>query len=651
MLKSYTKGKNSAKNRPKLYFCSHPEDVNKYLRTIADEIFEKQPDVAIWYNDEPDIDEMSELHVSELSLMQAFIVPVTNKFLSAQNRGLADFRYAVENKIPILPLLQEPGLEGKFNEVCGNFQILEKNNKDQTTISYEVKLERFLKTHIVDENIVKELRKAFCAFVFVSYRKKNRRYAQEIMKTLHSVEEFKDIGIWYDEFLSAGEPFDEIIRKTIDESDFVLFAVTPDFLEEGNYIQKKPDGEYLYSKKKHKVMIPIEMLETDQAVLKDRYLDFPDCINNSQEELELVIKSQLERLSIVHKPNDVLHTYMLGLAYINGIHVEIDKQRGINYIESAYYSDQGIISIVPEASKMLAEIYYWGNGVTIDYRKSAEFQLEYCKYLLSKNDSIANNECLIRELYWLAEICLEPVDGDRSRVVSKRIAVEAYRESCERCEKIITSGNSSDEILNYYAIICISLAQLLYEASSMYENEEDKRTLLRETEAMYRKCISILESNPSIHKTTLRGRFLNKSYAYFSFARNLPGMAIDQEDILKKTEESIEFFKKAYRCEDLADIKSIVRIVDYYREIVYAYCFLSEYNLAIEYYKKIVTIYESLPEEHISYDVIEFYMILALNSIVNGLIESNHEDSKKYIKEFVKRAKWKFANFDDISES
>lgn len=642
MLKSYTKGKNSANNRPKLYFCSHPEDVDKYLRPIVDEIFDKQPGVAIWYNDEVCIDETGELHVPELSLMQAFIVPVTNKFLSTQNRGLADFKYAVENKIPILPLLQEPGLEDKFNKVCGNFQILDKNNKDQTAISYEVKLERFLKAHVVDEDIVKELRKAFCAFVFVSYRKKDRRYAQEIMKTLHSIEAFKDIGIWYDEFLLAGEPFDQIIKKTINESDLVLFAVTPNFLEKGNYIQKKPDGEYLYSKKKQKTMIPIEMFETDQVVLKDRYEDFPDCINNSPEELELAIKSQLERLSIVHKPNDILHTYMLGLAYINGIHVEIDKQRGIKYIESAYYSDQGIISTVPEASKMLAELYYWGNGVTIDYRKSAEFQLEYCKYLLSKNDSIDNNECLIRELYWLAEICLEPVDGDRSRVVSKRIAVEAYRESCERCEKIVTSGNSSHEILNYYAIICISLAQLLYEASRMYESKEDKIVVLKETEAMHKKCISILESNPSIHKMTLRGRFLDKSYAYLSFARNLPGMAIDQEDILKKTEESIEFFKKAYSCEDLEDIRSTVRIAGYYREIVYAYCVLSKYDLAIEYYKKIVTIYESLPKEHISYDEIEFSMILALSSIVKVLYATNcDKDAQKYIKEL---AKWEFVN-------
>lgn len=649
MLKSYPERNSSQTARPKLYFCAHPEDVDLYLKPIADEILKKQPGVTFWY-DNTVVDEVSESHALELNSMQVFVVPITNKFLSTPNRGLDDFRYAVERKIPILPLLQEPGLESKFNNTCGNFQILDKNKVDSTAISYEVKLERFLKTHIISEDMVEELRKAFCAFVFISYRKKDRFHVQELMKAIHSIDAFKDIGVWYDEFLVAGEPFDEIIKKSIDRSNFILFAVTDNFLEDGNYIQKKPDGEYLYSKSKDKAMIPVQICDIDRVILEEKYEDFPKCIKNSPKEIETAIESQLKRLSIEHKPDDILHTYMLGLAYINGIHVETDKQRGINYIESAYYNDQEIISIVPEASKTLAEIYYWGNGTSTDYVKSATFQLEYCKYLLSKSDSVINDELIVRELCWLADICLEPLNGDRSRLVSKRNAVEAYREACERCEKIIASGNSSDEILNYYITSCSVLAELLYEASYMYEDIEDKRAIFKECEANYRKHISILESNPDIHNAIPHGRFLDKSYAYFSFARHLPGMAVDEDDRTKKIEDSIDLFVKAASSEDSLDVMSRVRIVSYYESIAGAYYFLGKHELAIKYYEKIVTIHDGFPKKHKSYYTVMQSACRALSEIVEILYVANKkQEAKEYIKKLALYSPiWKRATEDGV---
>lgn len=92
--------------------------------------------------------------------------------MTEPNIGLDNFRYAITHGIPVLPLMQEPGLATRFNEVCGNIQFLDKFSKDATEIAYEIKLDRFLKAHIIEQRLIEQLRNAFCAFVFMSYRKK-----------------------------------------------------------------------------------------------------------------------------------------------------------------------------------------------------------------------------------------------------------------------------------------------------------------------------------------------------------------------------------------------------------------------------------------------------------------------------------------------
>ena len=43
-------------------------------------------------------------------------------------------------------------------------------------------------------------RHAFDAYIFLSYRKKDRRYANELMRLIHNNPECRDIAIWFDEF-------------------------------------------------------------------------------------------------------------------------------------------------------------------------------------------------------------------------------------------------------------------------------------------------------------------------------------------------------------------------------------------------------------------------------------------------------------------
>jgi hypothetical protein len=73
--------------------------------------------------------------------------------------------------------MQEPGLENIFNQMCGNLQFLDKSNRDKTTISYEEKLEKYLASVLTGDELTKKIREAFDAYIFLSYRKKDRKYA------------------------------------------------------------------------------------------------------------------------------------------------------------------------------------------------------------------------------------------------------------------------------------------------------------------------------------------------------------------------------------------------------------------------------------------------------------------------------------------
>ena len=121
--------------------------------------------------------------------MQLFVMPGTSAVLSTENVELdIDFKFAIENHIPVLPLMQEGGLEEIFNKKCGDLQFLDKNNADTTAISYDEKLEKYLGSVLIEDELAEKVRDAFDAYVFLSYRKKDRRHAQELMRLIHQKE-------------------------------------------------------------------------------------------------------------------------------------------------------------------------------------------------------------------------------------------------------------------------------------------------------------------------------------------------------------------------------------------------------------------------------------------------------------------------------
>ena len=271
-LKYITKGNASPQGKPRVYFCCHPAEHGALLEPIAKEILDKQ-NCALWYLENADEARDGDFW-ADLSQMQLFVMPVTAKLLTTENRAMEEFWFAVENHIPVLPLMQESGLEELFNAKCGDLQFLDKCTQDSTAIPYEEKLEKFLAGVLVGDALAQKVRAAFDAYVFLSYRKKDRRYAQELMGLIHRNDFCRDIAIWYDEFLTPGENFNDAIRAALEKSDLFALAVTPNLVNEDNYIRRH---EYPEARKTGKPILPVEMLSTDRASLEAQYEGIPAC--------------------------------------------------------------------------------------------------------------------------------------------------------------------------------------------------------------------------------------------------------------------------------------------------------------------------------------------------------------------------------------
>ena len=98
----------------------------------------------------------------------------------------------------------------------------------------------------------------FDATIFLSYRKKDRAYALELMKLIHDVPRAQGVRIWYDEFLSIGRDFNENIDNELKNCDLFALTVTPNTLEKGNYVL---DTEIPNARKYEKSFMAVERMK------------------------------------------------------------------------------------------------------------------------------------------------------------------------------------------------------------------------------------------------------------------------------------------------------------------------------------------------------------------------------------------------------
>lgn len=352
-LKFKTRGMSTPKGKPRVYFSAHPKDHLRFFREISDSILEHQ-NCAVWYTDEaaPELP----AHLEDLKQMQLFVIPVSRELLTQNSFAMdVEIPFAIENHIPVLPLIQEPGLMMLYPQKFGNLQFLDANARDPSAIQYEDKLAGYLSSILIGEKLTARIRTAFDAYIFLSYRKKDRRHAQELMRLIHKHDFCRDFAIWYDEFLVPGEDFQDAIRDALHKCDMFVLAVTPNLLEEGNYIMTT---EYPMAVQSRKPILPAELIPTDPSRLAAGFQGIPASFRASDSRMLARSLADAARAPLLRKTdNSPEHDYLIGLAYLGGVDMEVDQQRGVELIKAAAEAN------LDEAMEWLVTMYRTGHGV------------------------------------------------------------------------------------------------------------------------------------------------------------------------------------------------------------------------------------------------------------------------------------------------
>lgn len=387
-----TRANSTPHGKPKVYFCCHPKDFKKYFDTISNDILDIS-NCSVWYPE--NLSQVrDEDFLDNLSQVQLFVVPVTTAFLTKSCDAYdIDFKIAQEYHIPVLPLLQEMEAVTLFNEKCGNMQYLSNICIDETSLGYYEKLTSYLEKVLVGDELAKKIRSAFDAYIFLSYRKTDRKYARELMKLIHSDDFCRDIAIWYDEYIIPGEDFNTNIKEALKNCDLFMLALTPNIIADGNYVLTI---EYPLAKEKNKPILPVECEPVDIDILSRAYKDFPPYIKiGDHDTIPVSIADAMFSLDFKTSDRRPEHNFLIGLAYLNGIDVEVDHDRGVELITSA--AEAGYLEAVDQLIKMHTDSI----GVSADIKEViywTEKKLEILEKQYKKSPSCE----LYDEMFWTA---------------------------------------------------------------------------------------------------------------------------------------------------------------------------------------------------------------------------------------------------------
>lgn len=483
----------------KLFFCSHWNDLDK-LPEIAKLIFDEYK-CSIWFHKK--IEYVSDDAINEaLGSMSLFIIPVTSFFLNTDNAVIQkEIEFAINSNMPILPIIFEPGIDDIFRDVFGDIQYVNILEEDLTTIDFNTKFKRFLNRVLINEELANKIREVFDAYVFISYRKCNRKYANELMQMIHSNETLRSLAVWYDEYLIPGENFNIAIGKAIEKSGLFVLVVTPDILQEPNYVK---DIEYPYAKELKKIIIPVEMINTNRVELEKKYHGLQKVINKKDaNNLNEVLLDTISNLPLKTNKDNNFHIFLLGVAYLEGINVEINYQYARDLIEEA--AKRGL----SEAIEKLFEMYSDGHGVGRNLKLANKWGEILFEKLINRVEKEKDTSLLVLVLDTLG------------RLAENYIEIGEVNIGREKYQLIIDLTDN----MNLYSLLIQRL--FAYKHLAFLEKEEGNLVISEE----------LMLSGENILKKIYSSKQNDLIYIHdeISFCRELGNIALLQEDYVKAT--------------------------------------------------------------------------------------------------------------------
>lgn len=371
-----TRGDSSPHGKPKIYLSGcHTKD-----RTYFDSAVERLLDLynaVIWQRD----DQITDYNLEELGQMQVCIFLITEHFLKETDAiWIREWHYAMQHQFPILPIIIDEHVQEEFNKYLGNIQCY--RYRDEFMNPDCDKLTELFDALLLNDQMRARILGTFDRSIFLSYRKKDISYVVSLMKAIHKCPGCWDVRIWYDAYLLPGRNFDDSIKNSLITSDMMALLVTPSLLELPNYVH---DPEYRIACEQALPVIPIEMESTDLISLRENYQGILSPVKyNDTDQLDKLVLRYLPQNPLNHSKADessyqeMEHRYLVGLAYLYGIEVEVDHKHALKYMVMAAEGK------IPEAYKQLVTMYRNGIGVGKNLLTAIEWQKKYIALLEKK---------------------------------------------------------------------------------------------------------------------------------------------------------------------------------------------------------------------------------------------------------------------------
>lgn len=441
--------------KARVYICGDKIDVDNYFSIVA-QAFLAERDCAVF--SEIDIRKtekedfvlkiLKEYWNEELQKMNLFVVLLSKHVQQCGYEQVNSYlEFAKENGIVLLPVAVEDLDVHSFREKFGEIQYLSLSGEGEKALPFSEKVKQFLDKKIPDNQMIETIHKNFKLNMFISYRKKDRKYADELIRKIHKFENFEGVGVWYDEFLTSGENYNDNIREKITACDLFVMCITPKMIDVPNYVWKY---EYKQAVKENKKILMIKMKEVDDDDVYQLYPDGGMIIDAWNHEelfysmLDAVKEFHLQQSSPWELPRE---SYLLGCAYLDGIGVEVNKEKALRlfeYASSEWYMD---------ATLKLIDMYLYGDGVKIDYKKVISLRKQVVKYCELKAHGSHDIDDMELYLSALHNLSLDYLD---TRQIDKNL------ECCEKMHGIIsqhmtTSGGHPRWALKFMDI-CLQLS-------------------------------------------------------------------------------------------------------------------------------------------------------------------------------------------------
>lgn len=428
-------------NKQKIYLSAHSKDY-RYIEIITDDIL-KQVDCVVTY-----IEPHTQLeHIDDLNDMSILVFVVSQKFL-CENNYARDFelKYALENNIPVLPILIEEIEYQLYIQFFMNAQYIVRESLDTTERLYEHKLKETIIEYIGSASLKEKIKHECTSQIFISYRKKDRQYANKLMENIHSIPELRDTIFWYDEYIITGKDFEKEIQNELNEADFMILLVTQNILENKNYIL---ETEYPYAKNKNKKIIPIEMKSTDHELVHKHYPKLDHIIdgNNLQYLKDVLLPVQKKK-----NRNNPSHLYLMGLANYYGIYMLRNQKKGIELLEQSAQKNN--------YKACMKLVKYYRNG--LQNQKTSHFTTQ---------ETINEVENILRQSEELKD------NGAHGIFIHKNDFIKAafYQ---EKIIKIIYDRYKKNKTFENALVICLQLLNLHYIYIN-YDEEKNRKVLLQ----------------------------------------------------------------------------------------------------------------------------------------------------------------------------